>query len=452
MRLWYQFNFYNLHFSADYGYVTVGANIVRVIVLGVLIFITYRAGFSRVSKSFFAWSSLILMTASSFFYFFDLFFGSTSFEVIRFIVGGIGLVGGEVIWIFFLERLKPGEAFLYAAGGLALSCFLSLIAGYFTPEAIGIINLFIPALAVFAYWRAMDVLDKRNYPSLETQDSLYADSLNKQVKHTIIAFFLYALLLGMALGYPDGRLRELSQGVRSLHQILVVALVFFTVWWVLVRGRGFKLSTFWYFENILMILSITLLMAGWSSSEEWSTFFVTNAITCFYIPLVFFIYLIGRHSKRPAAVLYGIIYGGALLAMSAGRIIVYLVSPFLEHSLWLLICMAFVVLIEMVLILRPNFMGDYPIGFELKALLVKKDTLSSVELSVENDLTEFGKSFDLTNIELEIVRLISQGRSRHVISTTLNYSENTIRNYTRTIYQKVGVHTKQELLDVLGLY
>ena len=35
------------------------------------------------------------------------------------------------------------------------------------------------------------------------------------------------------------------------------------------------------------------------------------------------------------------------------------------YSLWLLIVMAIVVLVEATLIMRPRFMGDYPIGFEL---------------------------------------------------------------------------------------
>ena len=36
-RLWYQFNFYNLHFSADVGMVTVGANVARVVVIALLV-------------------------------------------------------------------------------------------------------------------------------------------------------------------------------------------------------------------------------------------------------------------------------------------------------------------------------------------------------------------------------------------------------------------------------
>ena len=74
MRLWYQYNFYNLHFSADYGYVTVGANIVRVGVIALLLFLSYRTRFSHGAQSIFVCSGLVLMTLSGVFYLVDLYF------------------------------------------------------------------------------------------------------------------------------------------------------------------------------------------------------------------------------------------------------------------------------------------------------------------------------------------------------------------------------------------
>lgn len=465
MRFWYQYNFYNLHFSADYGHVTVGANIVRVGVIALLLFLSYKTRFSHSSRSFFAWSGLVLMTVSGAFYLVDLFFGTVQFEVARFVIGGIGLVGGEIIWVFFLQRLKPGEAFLCAAGGLALSCLLSLVAGYLSTEVMGILNLFIPVVSVIAYWQSMAVLDRRvekepaediapvaTHAEQGTCDTVYSGIDRPYIAQIVAAFILYALLIGMALGYPDGRIRELSQAVRTLHQILVIAIIAFTVWWVIVRGRGFRLSVFWSFENALMIVCIGFLMSGWPGSEEISTFFVTNAITCFYIPLVFFIYLIGRHSEKDTVLIYGIVYGGALLAMSIGRIIVYLVGPTLDHGLWLLICMAFVVLIEMVLVLRPQPSVTRPLAYELAALPVAQEDAceaESAQSAEQAGLDRLCATFGLSPLEEDIVRLIAQGRSRNVIARQLSYSENTVRNYTRNIYRKVGVHSKQELLDVI---
>lgn len=458
MRLWYQFNFYNLHFTADYGFVTVGANIVRVAVIALLAVVSYRKGFSHASKTFFVWLGLVLMTLSGLFYLVDLFFGATSFEVARFVVGGIGLVGGEIIWVFFLERLKPEKAFFYAAGGLALSCLLSLVAGYLSHEVFGLLNLFIPALSVFAYWRAMDLLDRDKGATPRSSavgerkvDDSYSTQYRGYVRAIVSAFFLYALLIGMALGYPDGRVRELSQAVRTVHQVLVIVVIAATVWWVLVRGRGFSLTGFWFFVNFLMIASITFLMSGWPDSEEIATFFVTNAISCFYIPLVFFIYLIGRHSSKPTVMVYGFVYGGALLAMSIGRIVVYQVGPHLNQGLWLLICMACVALAEMVLVVYPRPEVLKPIGFELMAVRApvrKPDPDARDDVREGPDaLHTFAEAFHLTDTEREIARLYAQGRSRAVIAETLNYSENTVRNYARILYRKVDVHSKQELLD-----
>lgn len=456
-RLWYQFNFYNLHFSADVGMVTVGANIARVAVIAVLVFLVYRAGFTRATRSVFLWSGFLLMTASSLLYLLDLFFDSTQFEALRVVVGGIGLVGGEIIWIFFFERLKPGQMFFYAAGGLALSCVLSLLLGYIDAVFAGVINLFVPAFSVFAYWQAMSKLDERDGVSRSSADQgafaapdlLYEDGeLKKGVLQVIVAFFAYGLLLGIALGYPDGRLRELSQTVRSVHQVLVMVLVLGVVWMVLIRGRSFKLSGYWLFQNVLMMASICLLVSGWEGSEEASTFLLTNAVTCFYIPLVFFICLIGRHVHWPTTLVYAVVYGGSLLCMAIGRMVVYLVGPTLDHSLWLIIVMALVALAETTLIMRPRFMGTHPIGFELE-LLPKELPLEVRAAHEDHSVGAFAADYGLTGTEEAIVCLIAQGRSRSFIARELGYSENTIRNYTRTVYRKANVHSKQELLDKL---
>ena len=49
-RLWYQFSFYNLHFSADMGMVTVGANIARVAVIALLVLLALFGSPAAVSS------------------------------------------------------------------------------------------------------------------------------------------------------------------------------------------------------------------------------------------------------------------------------------------------------------------------------------------------------------------------------------------------------------------
>ena len=142
------------------------------------------------------------------------------------------------------------------------------------------------------------------------------------------------------------------------------------------------------------------------------------------------------------------VYGGSLLCLAIGRMVVYLVGPTLDHSLWLIIVMALVALAETTLIMRPRFMGTHPIGFELE-LLPKELPLEVRAAHEDHSVGAFAADYGLTGTEEAIVCLIAQGRSRSFIARELGYSENTIRNYTRTVYRKANVHSKQELLDKL---
>ena len=44
--------------------------------------------------------------------------------------------------------------------------------------------------------------------------------------------------------------------------------------------------------------------------------------------------------------------------------------------------------------------------------------------------------------------LIAQGRSKAYIAEALFLSENTVRTHAKNVYAKLGVHSKQELIDL----
>jgi DNA-binding CsgD family transcriptional regulator len=56
----------------------------------------------------------------------------------------------------------------------------------------------------------------------------------------------------------------------------------------------------------------------------------------------------------------------------------------------------------------------------------------------------------LTFRELEIASLLLRGRRTPAIARTLHLSQSTVRNHLSAIFAKAGVHSQQELLDVLG--
>lgn len=53
--------------------------------------------------------------------------------------------------------------------------------------------------------------------------------------------------------------------------------------------------------------------------------------------------------------------------------------------------------------------------------------------------------------EVEVMKLICRGRSKRYIAEQLALSENTVRGYAKTLYAKLDIHSRQELLTLLGI-
>lgn len=69
--------------------------------------------------------------------------------------------------------------------------------------------------------------------------------------------------------------------------------------------------------------------------------------------------------------------------------------------------------------------------------------------SIDAGCENLGRRYKLTDREVEIVKLLSKGRSKSYIAETLFISENTVRTHARHIYRKLNVHSKQEILDMI---
>lgn len=53
----------------------------------------------------------------------------------------------------------------------------------------------------------------------------------------------------------------------------------------------------------------------------------------------------------------------------------------------------------------------------------------------------------LTNRETDILLLLAQGRDAQFVSDALYLSRNTVKSYQKSIYAKLGVHSKQEIIE-----
>lgn len=505
LRFWYQYNLYNLHSTTDFGIGVAWSNILRGAVGLFLVVCALRGELSPRARNVLVWGSLVLMTASGAFNFLELVTKSTSFEVARYITCGLGLVWGGGMWMDFFARLKPTRAFLYLVTALAFSCLLSLVAGYLPPMVMGLINLFVPAFSVLAFWRAMHQLDLRDAacPPAPQADFRYSELHASDVRQIGFSFVLFAFVLGITLGFPDGHPRELDQLSRSIHQLTLVAVLVGVLAWVFVHGGTFKFTSVWGLENIILITAIVLLVEESDATRALATALFLSAESFFYSFVFFTCYDIGRRTHRPAVFILGIFYSLALAAMGAGRLFSTRIDALPGGMVAMLVIMSTLVVVEMVMALRLGiFKGDIPLFVEVRGNAEEAEAgiaCAMGEAAVAPSgmpgaaafpaaivagngsampamgsaptmsagcspapvpavpepapdaqrLARLATEAGLTQTEEQIALLAVRGRSRAVIARELGYSANTVRNYTHTLYSKLGIHSKQELIDLV---
>lgn len=62
---------------------------------------------------------------------------------------------------------------------------------------------------------------------------------------------------------------------------------------------------------------------------------------------------------------------------------------------------------------------------------------------------DLAREHGLTNRELDVLRLLAQGRDAGTVEQELGLSRNTVKSYTKSLYAKLGVHSKQDVIDVV---
>ena len=70
--------------------------------------------------------------------------------------------------------------------------------------------------------------------------------------------------------------------------------------------------------------------------------------------------------------------------------------------------------------------------------------------SLEELLSSLSLIDPLSARECEVADLMRHGNTVAAIARRLYISENTVRGHTKSIYRKLGIHSKQELIDLLN--
>ncbi len=133
---------------------------------------------------------------------------------------------------------------------------------------------------------------------------------------------------------------------------------------------------------------------------------------------------------------------GSMIGWAAGTLIQFVVDDQLVPYCYFLIAAALVG-VAVASFVREEERPTKAVDFD------KKEAIGSVLAEWEAVCSRLSEQYKFSARESEIFLLLSRGRDRQYIHNLLYIAPSTVRTHTYNIYQKMGVHNQQELIDVV---
>lgn len=487
VRIWIQCNLYDRYTSTDSGLITIASNLFRIVVIIILIVLATKKGFSARTQKQLGYLSVVAMTLASVLFLINSETPGQELPWVACFLAGFGIAWGGGMWITVFVRLAAGEALLYAFLSLGLSCIAGVLLGLIPAHITYLIAMLMPALSLVAYQHAHRIIDKRErgINGEETTSMSCKKAYDNEPRSTfvrlIVGIALFNFALGIARGFPSGESIALPPEFQIVHQLGTALLSFLLIWWALMARRVVRFSTLW---NI----SVTLVAVGVIILASVGSFFMSTGATLiaiantFCVGLLWFsVYDIARNSSTPAYFILGIAWITHILPREVGRTLIWTVGPHSTEAIFIIAGIVLLVAASMGLLLNNSIPITRPLFAEFRTpetflswrermtsqassskpasppscdTAGKEQPSSHEEIPSRQDALEprtkmLQTHYLLTDREAEVVLHLAQGRSKTAIGEKLFISENTVRTYVKNIYQKLDIHSKQELLDLI---
>lgn len=220
------------------------------------------------------------------------------------------------------------------------------------------------------------------------------------------------------------------------------------VWLVYLRHRDF--TSIWPLFIIVLLGSLMILpVVSWLDTGASLKLIVAEKRCLIVLLWVFLASTIFRNELAPVAV-FGIGHVALqslpnYLGQTAGNAVLACMPAISQDIAPLCIAMAFVIIVAVILalfdksLLLEGLRGQYAAPEQ-----PSQDPEGSNSLA--DSLERLARTYGLSQREVEVVELTLRGHTFTRISDELGVTLNTVRSHTRSIYRKLDIHTKQELI------
>lgn len=252
-----------------------------------------------------------------------------------------------------------------------------------------------------------------------------------------VSFFIFMIFYGFGLFGLTGQ--EAVQG--SFAACIIAAAMSF-----LVIRKSMYMDYIYLVSALFVLLGIFMLFLQGSLYAIFGSTAFRMAAICFYFLQMFTWGAMAAKNRQSA--LASIAWGSAicLLGNEVGWILRGAVNTLgrIDQQLSLAIASVF----GLTFIAYIFFgMHDFSLYKTVHNIEPAKAATIARDNSAESMCAAVAENFGLTNRESEILVFLARGRNCSIIEQELTISRNTVRSHVRHIYEKLDVHSQQELID-----
>lgn len=362
------------------------------------------------------------------------------FAPISSVLGGIGIAVIILMWSELFGCLNPVRVALYYSASIILGALIVYVyRGFSFPWLFAMTSL-LPGVSLIMVARGFTLLPEAERPSKEWA----------RFSLPWKAIFLMAIY-AFAYGLMETYLYSGAFGPHSAVGTVVVGVAIFLG--VIIRGGKFDFGLIYRLALPLMVGAFILLPSLGILGEAASNLCVSGGYTAFSILIMLILSNICYRYGVSAIWLFGIERGVRALFMMLGRWVqgatVSLHFGGFDGSTIVMILTIFAVIGGTLILfsereLSSRWGAHFLEGGTEAASIIKKQELV-------NRCDELARAHKLSAREEEVLLLLAQRKTVGIIERELYIANGTAKAHIRHIYQKLDIHSREELFVMLGI-
>lgn len=367
--------------------------------------------------------------------------------------------GAASSWLYLLifrmyANMPLRSAMTQLLGALALSYLLRIAWGFVASIPLLVIGFITPiaCVGIASYGtRLYDEQRLKHHSNSGPAMSQGPQWSNRLFWLFVIEFAVYGCVAGLIRTPYENAQFDLPVNEFGGSLLFLCTLLF--LWWARHKDNNVHLNAICQVVLLLLLtVLLTLVLFGDvnSTAAAIASLFARFGV---YTLLLYVSCVFVSQRKMHPYVTFGFAWGFFTFATGIGMTVANMVG-ISKFSAFIALGIAYI-LVVVSLIAAMKIRGD--------------DLLFSVEGDIKNhvndqiDMAEqlfediayrceqIGVTYGLTKRETEVMQLICLGRSKSHIAEEFGITENTVRGYAKNVYRKLGIHSRQDLLTLVGI-